>query len=487
MNTNPKMEPNILPPLVVDLDGTLVRTDTLHEQALALAKAQPLQTLLLPAWLARGKAHLKQQLAQRISLDAVTLPYNEQLLDWLKSEKRAGRRLMLCTAADTQTAQAIARHLGIFDEVIASDGQTNLSAARKADRLVRQFGHQGFDYAGNSRDDLPVWQAARQAIVVNAPSSVLRAAQQHGNVGKVISTTAQKARNIAKMLRIHQWLKNLLLFVPLLAAHQFTQGAAWGTLLLAFFSFSLCASAVYIGNDLLDLGSDRLHPRKRLRPFASGAVPVAWGVAFSPLLLLVSVALALVVGPRFLAWLAMYFALTCWYTMTLKRLVLLDCMALACLYTLRIVSGGAASGLPLSPWLLAVSGFVFLSLSFLKRHTELLPLVQRGETAAAHGRGYVAQDAALVQMFGIAAGYASAIVLALYLHGNTVQALYKQPHAILVTVGVLVYWISWMWLQSHRGDMHDDPVVFAVKDRVSLACGALFAASLALATMGLPW
>lgn len=483
----PKINPGTLLPLVVDLDGTLVCTDTLHEQALALAKARPLQTLWLPAWLASGKAHLKQQLAERVSLDAATLPYNAALLDWLMSERRAGRRIVLCTAADMRTAQAIAQHLGIFDEVIASDGQTNLAAARKADRLVQRFGHQGFDYAGNSRDDLPVWQAARQAIVVNAPASVLKAAQEQGNVSQVIPSTGPSTRDIAKMLRLHQWLKNLLLFVPLLAAHQFTQGAAWGSVLLAFFAFSLCASAVYISNDLLDLDSDRLHPRKRHRPFASGAVPVAWGVAISPLLALASMALALAVGTHFLAWLAVYFALTCWYSVTLKRLVLLDCMTLACLYTLRIISGGAAAELRLSPWLLAVSGFVFLSLSFLKRHTELRPLVQRGESTAAHGRGYVAQDAALVQIFGVAAGYASAVVLALYLHGNTVQALYKQPHAILITVGVLVYWISWMWLQSHRGEMHDDPVVFAVKDRVSLACGAVFAASLAAAKLGLPW
>lgn len=483
----PKLKPGSLLPLIVDLDGTLVCTDTLHEQALALAKARPLQTLWLPAWLAPGKAHLKQKLAERVSLDAATLPYNAALLDWLMSERRTGRRVVLCTAADVRTAQAIAQHLGIFDEVIASDGQINLTAARKADRLVQRFGHQGFDYAGNSRDDLPVWQAARQAIVVNAPASVLKAAKKHGNVSQVIAATGPTARDIAKMLRLHQWLKNLLLFVPLLAAHQFTQGAAWGSLLLAFFSFSFCASAVYISNDLLDLDSDRLHPRKRHRPFASGAVPLAWGVAISPLLALTSMALALAVGTQFLAWLAVYFALACWYSVALKRLVLLDCMTLACLYTLRIISGGAASALPLSPWLLAVSAFVFLSLSFLKRHTELRPLVQRGETAATHGRGYVAQDAALVQMFGVAAGYASAVVLALYLHGNTVQALYTQPGAIFVTVGVLVYWISWMWLQSHRGEMHDDPVVFAVKDRVSLACGAVFAASLAAAKLGLPW
>lgn len=486
MNTE-KMEPRTTYPLVVDLDGTLTRTDTLHEQALALAKAQPLGTLLLPAWLMRGKAHLKRLLAQRITLDPATLPYNEPLLDWLKSQQRSGRYLVLCTAADAHTAQAIAQHLGLFDEVIASDGQTNLAATRKAERLLQRFGHQGFDYVGNSRDDLPVWQAARQAIVVNAPGSVLKAAQERGNVSQVIPTAAPGVRELAKMVRLHQWLKNLLLFVPLLAAHQFTQGAAWGSLLLAFFSFSLCASAVYIGNDLVDLTSDRLHPRKRHRPFASGAVPVAWGVAMSPLLALASMGLALAVGTHFLAWLAVYFALTCWYSVALKRLVLLDCMTLACLYTLRIIAGGAASELALSPWLLAVSGFVFLSLSFLKRHTELRPLVQRGETAAAHGRGYIAQDAALVQMFGVAAGYASAVVLALYLHGNTVQALYRQPHAILVTVGVLVYWISWMWLQSHRGEMHDDPVVFAVKDKISLACGAVFVASLAAAKLGLPW
>ena len=487
MNNEPKMDAHATPPLVVDLDGSLARTDTLHEQALALAKTQPLKTLLLPAWLMRGKAHLKQQLAQRVALNPATLPYNGPLLNWLKSEQQSGRRLVLCTAADARTAQAIAQHLGLFDEVIASDGQTNLSAARKADRLLQRFGRRGFDYVGNSRDDLPVWQAARQSVVVNAPASVHKAAQELGNVSRVMPTTAPNARDVAKMLRVHQWLKNLLLFVPLLAAHQFTQGAAWASLLLAFFSFGLCASAVYISNDLLDLESDRLHPRKRHRPFASGAVPVAWGVAISPLLALASLALALAVGTHFLAWLMVYFTLTCWYTVTLKRLVLLDCLTLACLYTLRVIAGGAAAALPLSPWLLAVSGFVFLSLSFLKRHTELRPLVERGETAAAHGRGYIAQDAALVQMFGVAAGYASAVVLALYLHGNTVQALYRQPHAILLTVGVLVYWISWMWLQSHRGEMHDDPVVFAVKDKTSLACGAVFVASLAAAKLGLPW
>ncbi|WP_028601896.1 UbiA family prenyltransferase [Ottowia thiooxydans] len=476
-------------PLVIDLDGTLVLTDTLHEQALALIKARPWHGLLLPVWLRHGKANLKQELAGRVVLDAGTLPYNTELLDWLRQEKAAGRTLVLCTAADQHTAQAIAQHLGIFDEVLASDGETNLSASRKADRLIQQFGPQGFDYAGNSQDDLPVWRAAHRAIVVNASASTLDTARQHGNVDKVVPALNPPMRHITKMMRMHQWLKNLLLFVPLLAAHQLTNAAAWGTVLLAFFSFSLCASAVYIGNDLLDLNSDRLHPRKRLRPFASGRVPVAWGVAIAPLLLIVSFGLAWAVGPSFLAWLVVYFLLTSWYSVSLKRLVLLDCMTLAGLYTLRILAGGAAADLQVSHWLLAVSGFLFLSLSLLKRHTELHTLIQRGETAttAAPGRGYVTQDIALVQALGIAAGYASAVVLALYLHGETVQALYAWPEAILASVSVLVYWISWLWLKSHRGEMHDDPLIFSVKDRTSLACGAAFVASLAMATVGSPW
>lgn len=481
------MEPDTLRPLIVDLDGTLVHTDTLHEQALALVEQKFLKVFLLPVWLARGKAHLKQQLAQQVRLEADELPYNSDLLEWLKAEKATGRKLVLCTAAAEKTAKNVAQHLKIFDEVLASSGQMNLSGKCKADRLVQRFGLKGFDYIGNSHDDLPVWQAAHQAIVVNASASVRNMVQQHGNVHKIFPAHTLRVRDLAKMLRVHQWLKNLLLFIPLLGAHQLGNMAGWGATLLAFFSFSLCASAVYISNDLLDLSSDRQHPRKRLRPFASGVAPVALGVAIAPLLAMASVALAMAVGPRFLVWLTVYFVMTCWYSVSLKRLVLLDCITLACLYTLRIVSGAAATGLILSHWLLAVSGFMFLSLSFLKRHTELRHLAQHGEMAAANKRGYVAQDAGLIAMFGIAAGYAATVVLALYLHGETALTLYTLPHAILVTVGVLVYWISWMWLKSHRNEMHDDPVVFAVKDRVSLICGAIFIASLVLATVGLPW
>lgn len=476
------------PPLVVDLDGTLILTDSLQELALAQCKNSLWQALRIPAWLQQGKARLKQTLAERNPLDAASLPYHQELLQWLRAEQAQGRTLVLCTGADQRVAQAVAEHLGLFSAVIASDGQHNLTAARKAQALVQRYGAQGFDYVGNSRDDLPVWQQARQAIVANAAPAVQQAAQQQGNVARSFPAPARDARSLLRTLRPHQWLKNLLLFVPLLAAQQFGNGGAWGLLLLAFLSFSLCASAVYIGNDLLDLQSDRQHPRKCQRPFASGRIPVAWGVALAPLLLAASLGLGLLVGPAFLAWLAVYFALTCWYSLSLKRLVLLDCLTLAGLYTLRIVAGAAAVGLVLSHWLFGVSGFMFLSLSFLKRYTELHMLAQRGSgQASAHGRGYLAQDAPLVQALGVGAGYAAAVLLALYLDSNTARTMYRLPEAIFLAIAVLVYWISWLWLQAHRGQMHDDPVFFAIKDRTSLLCGLAFAATLALGMLGLPW
>ena len=272
-------------PLVVDLDGTLLRTDTLHESAIRLLRDSPFDVLRLPLWLARGKAALKRRLATKVGLDPAALPYRGDLLAWLREQREAGRPLVLCTAADRAVAASIAEHLGIFDQIIASDGETNLAGRRKAEALVRHFGPAGFDYAGNSSDDLPVWASARLAIVVDAPADVARRARAQGEVEREFSGTAAGLRTWARMLRVHQWLKNLLLFVPLVAAHRFGDAGSWLTLVLAFASFSLCASTVYIVNDLLDLESDRLHPRKRNRPFASGAVPVRQGVLAAPILL----------------------------------------------------------------------------------------------------------------------------------------------------------------------------------------------------------
>jgi len=473
-------------PLIIDLDGTLIHTDMLHESALRVLRDNPVEALRIPYFLARGKAVLKRRLAQGSAFDAASLPYNQALLEWLRQQRSSGRKLILCTASDVSIANAIAEHLGVFDEVMASDGVLNLRGENKAAALVARFGHAGYDYAGNSQSDLPVWRSARRAVVVNAPVGVARRAADCCEVERAFAAPAAGFAAWRRVFRVHQWLKNLLLLVPLFASHQFANPAHWMPMLLAFIAFCLCASSVYIANDLFDLESDRQHPRKRNRPFASGQVPAWLGVLCAPLLLSASAAVALQVGGGFSAWLAVYFALTCAYSWGLKRLLLVDCLALAVLYTLRIVAGAAALSMPLSPWLLAFSAFLFLSLAFVKRYAEL-QVQARDNKQKAHGRGYYTSDAPLIQMLGIGAGYAALVVLALYLNSAAVLMLYRTPEVVWGAVVVMLFWVSWMWMQAHRGLMHDDPLVFAVKDKASLLAGACFAAILAAGTAGWPW
>lgn len=473
-------------PLCVDLDGTLIHSDMLHETVLGLVKVDPLAALRLPCWLLRGKAKLKQRIAVRAEFDPASLPYNLAFVDWLRQQHSQGRRLILCTASDNSVAAPIAAHLGVFDEVMASDGVVNLAGANKAKALVERFGERGFDYAGNSATDLVVWEHARRAIVVNASGQLQSAAEACAEVEQVFEGSKSGFVVWCKLLRVHQWLKNALLFVPLLAAHRVADGEAWLTLLLAFIAFSLCASSVYIANDLLDLDSDRQHPRKSKRPFAAGAVPVWQGVLLAPILLLASLLVSAQVGSAFLAWLVAYFAVTCLYSLKLKQLVLVDCLTLAMLYTLRIVAGAAAMGMALSFWLLAFSVFLFLSLAFVKRFAELQVQLLHGKHKA-HGRGYLTADAPLVQMLGVAAGFSSVLVLALYLNSEDVLRLYRNPHWVWGNVPVMLFWISWVWLRAQRGEMHDDPLIFAVKDKASLLAGVLFALFLAIGTVGWPW
>lgn len=473
-------------PLAVDLDGTLILTDTLHESAIRAVRGHPLQALRIPLWLAQGKAHLKQQLAALTEFDAAALPYNLPLIEWLQQQRAQGRRLILCTASDRSMAEAVAQHLDLFDEVMASDGQHNLSARNKAAALEARFGQRGFDYAGNSHDDLHVWQSARHAIVVNAPSSVEQGARQRCEVEQVFARDASSLGQLPRVLRLHQWMKNLLLFVAPLAAHQIPGVDTGASLLLAFLAFSLCASAVYVANDLFDLDSDRHHPRKRLRPFASGRVPVVKGVLLVPLLLVNAFLFAIPVGLPFTGWLLFYFLLTCAYTWGLKRLMLVDCLVLAMLYTVRIVAGASAAGLSPSFWLLAFSVFLFLSLAFVKRYAELALQADSGRQQA-HGRGYLTSDAPLVQSLGITSGYASVVVLALYLNSDAVVKLYQLPVVMWCAVPVMLFWVSWMWMKAHRGEMHDDPLLFAVRDKASLLAGLVFAVVLLLATRGVSW
>lgn len=473
-------------PLVVDLDGTLIHTDMLHESALSAFREAPSSALAMPIWLLKGKAYLKQKLSHCAPLNPETLPYNLPLIDWLKEQRAQGRKLVLSTATDATIAQAIAHHVGLFDEVLASDGSTNLAGDNKANVLVARFGEKGFDYAGNATPDLAVWKVAHQAIVVNAPNSLAEKAKAICPIAHIFPAQHTGLGIWRRVLRMHQWMKNLLLFVPMLAGHQFTNFQSWQTLILAFIAFSICASSVYIANDLMDLESDRQHPHKRKRPFASGLVPIWIGVLLTPLLIMASFWLASLVSAGFFYCLVLYFILTSLYTWRLKKLVLIDCITLAMLYTLRIIAGTEALNLEYSFWLLAFAVFIFLSLAFIKRYAELAVQTQHGKTTAA-GRGYHTDDATIIQNLGISSGYVSVLVFALYLNSEKILILYKIPHMIWAAVPIILFWISWMWMQAHRGKMHDDPLVFAVKDKASLAAGLLFVVVMAIGALGLPW
>jgi 4-hydroxybenzoate polyprenyltransferase len=475
-----------LQPLVVDLDGTLIFTDMLHEGALKVLRDSVGAALRIPFWLWEGRAVLKRQVASHTEVLPDSLPYNSELIGWLRSEKTAGRKLVLCTSADSTIAAPIAEHLALFDEVIASDGSHNLSGDAKARALEERFEHAGFDYAGNSRADLHVWRRARRAVVVNASPSLVRQVAQCCAIERVFPTATPGLATWGRVFRLHQWLKNLLLFVPMLAAHHLGTLATWGSLILAFWSFSLCASSVYIANDLLDLDSDRLHPRKRHRPFASGSLPIWVGVVLAPLLLVFSLAAAQAVNSGFLRCVLVYFVLTSLYSWRLKRLLLIDCLTLAVLYTLRIIAGATAAGLGLSFWLLGFSVFLFLSLAFVKRYAELEVQIHNG-SGKAHGRGYYTSDAALVQTIGIASGYAASLVLALYINSDAVVKLYKTPEMVWGAVPVALFWVNWMWMKAHRGEMHDDPLIFAIKDPASWMAGVVFGAVLAMGAAGWPW
>jgi 4-hydroxybenzoate polyprenyltransferase len=471
------------PVLAVDLDGTLLHTDTLVESVVTLLRQRP--WMIGPALLAllRGRAGFKAWLAGRVDLEVGCLPFNGELLDWLRGERAQGRRLVLVTAADRRIADAVAAHTGLFDEVLASEGGVNLKGRAKAAALVERYGPGNFDYAGNAPADLPVWRVAREAIVVGG-AALEQDARQVATVGRRFARPPLQAATVLRALRLHQWVKNLLVFVPILAAHRFTDGATLAAVALAFVVFGLTASAVYLINDLVDLPADRGHPRKCRRPFACGDLPLAWGMLLPPLLLVAAAALgAAWLPPAFLAVLAGYFVLTTAYSFLLKRLPIVDVMTLAGLYTIRVIAGGAAVALPPSFWLLACSMFIFLSLALVKRDTELRSLLARGELAA-RGRGWHVDDLPLIGGLGAASGIAAVLVLALYIDSQAAQNLYLTPEALWFICPLLLYWVSRLWFKTHRGEMHEDPVVFAMQDRTSLVLGALTAAIVAVATLG---
>lgn len=458
-------------PLCVDLDGTLVKSDTLVDALLVMVRTHPLDFLKAPGWIRQGKASFKRQIALRVSLDVAHLPYNKPLLAYLERQRGLGRRLYLATGADSALAHRVAAYLCIFDGVLASDGSTNLTGHNKLASFVDRFGEAGFDYIGNATADMPLLTHATHPMVANPTRGLQRAMQSSGiTAQQSFLDRVPLAKTMRRALRVHQWAKNVLIFVPFLLAHTLRPHVALQAL-LAFISFSLCASATYLINDLLDIETDRRHPTKCRRPFASADLQGSTGILLSCALLSGSLVCALFLPGTFVFYLVCYLISTLAYSLYFKRVVLVDVVLLSGLYTLRILAGAAATRVPISPWLAGFSIFLFLSLAFVKRFAELQNLRAAGRSPS-NGRGYLVSDSEQMRAFGTSSAYASVVVFSLYISGRDVTGLYPHPERLWLITPIMILWLSRVWLLASRGELDEDPVIFAVTDRVSLLLGA---------------
>jgi len=460
-------------PICVDLDGTLVKSDTFYDSLCLLLRSHPVAALKIPSWLLRGgKAHVKAQVAAIVELDAARLPYNMPLLHFLQQQHALDQPIYLATGADISLANRVAQHLGFFSGVLASDGATNMVGSHKLAGLQQQFPQ--FDYIGNATPDLPALLHSRHAYTANPTVGLLAAIKAKGlPIERSFEDQGAFVPKIIKAIRVHQWAKNSLLFLPLLLSHNIS----WQTLIpaiAAFFCFSFIASANYVVNDLLDIENDRHHATKRFRPFAAGDLPIFTGLT----MVLALIAACCVLLPRlpidFTLWLLVYVVVTSAYSFFLKRVPLLDVLLLAGLYTLRMQAGGAATETPISPWLSSFAVFLFLSLAMVKRFSELANLRDRG-VANTHGRGYLVSDLEQIRSFGTASAYASVVVFSLYISRPDVGALYRHSGRLWLIVPFMLYWLHRVWLLASRGELDEDPVIFAIRDPVSLTLAVCIA------------
>lgn len=477
-------------PLVLDVDGALLRTDLLHETAIAYVKSTPLGIFMLVWWLLQGKAVLKRQLAERVQLDFDNLPVNAELEAYARAAHQQGRLVCLATAADQLLASRLAQRFDFISFVLASDGQNNLKGSAKAKALVERF-PDGFAYAADSRSDLQVWVQASSIILVSTSASTTRQAKA---LGKPIEAVFPRAplglRGWAKALRLHQWAKNSLVFVPLVLAGQLTNPSAWLNAALAFLALGVLASATYLVNDVWDIEDDRRHWTKRKRPLASGRMTVKQAALVMPLAFVVSMVLGSLVGPQTVAVLLAYLVLTLCYSFGFKRKPVLDAFTLAVLFTLRLVLGIVAVGVIASPWLLVFSMFLFTSLSFAKRQTEVLRLVDKQQDTGdkISGRGYFVVDAPFILAMGVSCGMASILIMVLYLTQDAMLvSFYANPDWLWAIPAVLFLWLSRIWMLCQRSELLDDPVVFAMRDPKSLVLCAFLGAAFTMAWLGVPY
>jgi len=468
--------------LCVDMDGTLVRSDLLLEGILLLLKANIFSAFRLLLWLTKGKVYFKRRVAEAVQIDPKLLPFNKEFVAYLREEHRKVRKIALVTASYIDVARIVADYLGIFDKCFATSSDVNLKGSRKADFLEREFGLRNFDYAGDSVVDLPIWSKSRKSILVSSSKGLARRVAEVSELDAVFPGHRITIMNYIKLIRVHQWIKNILIFVPLLAAHRYDEMPLVIDCLIAFFSLSICASATYVFNDLLDINADRQHPHKYRRMLASGDVPITHGIVMIPLLLVVGFGLATFLPTVFSFGLAGYILITTVYSVLLKRVIAIDVFTLTLLFTYRLLLGSMVTLILPSFWLLAFSMFLFLSLAFVKRYSELYVL-QRSSGDQAAGRGYEVGDLPTVLAQGIGSGYAATLVMALYIRDPSTYDLYASPQVLWGICIILLYWVTRLWLKCARGEIHNDPIVFAVTDPQSLLAGALAGVIIYLASI----
>ncbi|MGC2503445.1 MAG: UbiA family prenyltransferase [Silvibacterium sp.] len=480
--STPVVEGKTVRALCVDLDGTLVKSDTLVDSLLLLVRTHPVQAALAPLWLRGGKAAFKAQVASRVTLDVSHLPWNRRLLDYLTGQRAMGRKLYLATGADSSVAQRVADHLGLFEAVLASDGETNRTGNHKLASLQERFPDKGFDYVGNAYPDALLLAQCGEAMVANPTRSLRAKIWSHKiPVSRRFEDRAAVWKSFLRAIRLHQWAKNILIFVPLLLAHA-TKVPLLLEAVLAFFCFCLCASATYVVNDLLDVETDRRHPKKRRRPFAAGDLPASSGIAIIALFLAAAFTGAAFLPRAFLHWLLVYLGTTLAYSLHLKRVVLVDVVLLSGLYTLRLLAGAAAVDVKISPWLAAFSILLFLSLAIVKRFSELQN-VRAQSGAISNGRGYLLSDIEQLRSFGTASGIGAVVIFSRYINGGDEVGLYRHPGRLWLIMPLLILWIFRVWLLASRGDLDEDPVIFAMTDQTSLLIGLGAALIVFLATV----
>jgi len=468
--------------LYVDLDDTLVSTDTLWERLLLLLKAKPLALFLIPFWILEGKARFKRKMSEEAYSPTKNWPLNPAVLDKIESVRSSGGEVILATAADTSIAHQVSAQAGGFDAILCSTESINLKGKNKLEAIQHHSGGEPFCYIGDCEADLPIWEACETALVVN-PNESLRKKMSHlKQVEALDGPQDMSFRTIRKAMRIHQWAKNVLLLVPLLLSHQILVGDKLIDVLMALVGFGLTVSATYIWNDLLDIEADREHPSKCERPLAAGKLSIKNGIFLSLVIFSAGLLTSYFIDPGFFLLVCGYVALTLTYSFKLKSLLLVDVLMLGIFYTYRIIMGAEAADVVISPWLLAFSIFFFLSLGFVKRFSEIQNKLQKDNDPEVKIRGYFGGDISMVRSFGVASGNLSMLILALYLTSPSVAPLYNSPEWLWAICLILFYWLMRIWFLAQRNQMPEDPVLFAIHDKTSLIAGALIVVVAVLGT-----